>query len=64
TELLDEGVMLPAAAQGALAVQVREDDAAILALVAGIDNPASRAEVTAERSCLRRLEAGCQSPVG
>lgn len=64
TEALDASVMLPAAAQGALALEVRASDEEAIALVSVLDDPAARAEVTAERACLRRLEAGCQAPVG
>jgi hydroxymethylbilane synthase len=63
-EILDPDVVLPAAAQGALAVQIRSDDAAAARAVAVLDDPTCRAEVTAERACLRRLQAGCQAPVG
>jgi hydroxymethylbilane synthase len=63
TEVLDLAVMIPAAAQGALAVEVREDDEATRTMVAVLDDAASHAEVTAERACLRRLGAGCQAPV-
>jgi hydroxymethylbilane synthase len=56
-------LMLPAVAQGALAVECRADDAATLALVAPLDHAATRAAVTAERACLRRLEGGCQAPI-
>lgn len=64
TEVMDPDVMLPAAAQGALAVEVREGDVRVREMVAVLDDPATRAEVVAERACLRRLEAGCQAPVG
>jgi hydroxymethylbilane synthase len=64
TETLDTATMLPAAAQGALAVQVRADDEATRELVAPLDHAATRAAVSAERACLRRLGAGCQAPVG
>lgn len=64
TEALDVSVMLPAASQGALALEVRADDEEALALVSALDDATARAEVTAERACLRRLEAGCQAPVG
>ena len=64
SEWLEPAVMTPAAAQGALAVQTREDDDATNALVACLDHAESRSAVTAERACLRRLEAGCQAPVG
>lgn len=64
TEFLPPSVMLPAASQGALAVQVREDDAAVGDLVRALDHGVSRNCVGAERACLRALEAGCQAPVG
>jgi len=63
-EILPADVMLPAAAQGALALEIRADDEAAARLVGVLDDPVARAEVTAERACLRRLEAGCQAPVG
>lgn len=64
TEILDPDVLLPAAAQGALAVQIRTDDAVTADAVAVLEDPRTRAEVTAERACLRTLQAGCQAPVG
>jgi hydroxymethylbilane synthase len=64
SEWLEPSRMMPAAAQGALAVQTREDDETTNALVAHLDHAASHAEVRAERACLRRIEAGCQAPVG
>ncbi len=65
TETLDPIQMLPAPGQGALAVEVAASAASLAADVAGvIDDPASRATVTAERSLLRTLEAGCSAPIG
>ena len=64
TEILDPDVLLPAAAQGALALQIRANDDAAADAVAALDDARTRAEVTAERACLRRLQAGCQAPVG
>jgi len=64
TEILDPDVLLPAAAQGALALQIRAEDADAADAVAALDDPGTRAEVTAERACLRTLQAGCQAPVG
>ncbi len=64
TEELDPAVILPAVAQGALAVEVREQDEMTRSLVGILDDPVTRAEVTGERACLHRLEAGCQAPVG
>jgi len=63
TEFLPFDVMLPAPGQGALAVQVRADDAATLALVAPLDHAPTRAATTAERAFLRALGGGCQVPV-
>jgi hydroxymethylbilane synthase len=54
---------MPAPAQGALAVQVREGDA-IAALLAPIEHRPSRSAVEAERSFLRNINAGCHTPVG
>ncbi len=64
TELLDPIQVLPAPGQGALAVEVRVDDADTVAAVASLDDPDARACVTAERALLAELEAGCSAPVG
>lgn len=69
SELLEPQVMLPAPAQGALAIEVRRgslEDAELGWLVEALareDDSATRAAVTAERTLLRRLEAGCSAPV-
>jgi hydroxymethylbilane synthase len=65
TEVLDPLQMLPAPGQGALAVECRADDTELVAQVAAaLDDPATRAAVTAERRVLNELEAGCSAPVG
>lgn len=65
TETLDPLQMLPAPAQGALAVECRVDDVDTEHLLQSVlDDQASRAAVAAERAVLARLEAGCQAPVG
>ncbi|MFL6127610.1 MAG: hydroxymethylbilane synthase [Mycobacteriales bacterium] len=64
TELLDPLQMLPAPAQGALAVECRAADAELVAQLAALEHADSRAAVTAERSLLAALEAGCTAPVG
>jgi len=61
---LDPADFPPAAAQGALAVCARTDDAEAMALATALDDPAARVATTAERSFLRQLEAGCQVPAG
>jgi hydroxymethylbilane synthase len=64
TEILDPIQVLPAPAQGALAIECRSDDSATIELLAPIDDPDSRAVVAAERALLAALEAGCTAPVG
>jgi hydroxymethylbilane synthase len=61
-ERLPYEICLPAPGQGALAVQVREDDEAARALAAALDHLPDRQAVTAERSFLARLGAGCSVP--
>ena len=64
TETLEPVQMLPAPAQGALAVECRAGDTRLAALLAELDDADTRAAVTAERALLAELEAGCSAPVG
>jgi hydroxymethylbilane synthase len=65
TETLDPIQMLPAPAQGALAVECRVDDVDIEHLLRStVDDETTRFAVTAERALLAALEAGCSAPVG
>jgi hydroxymethylbilane synthase len=67
TQRLGVDLMLPAPAQGALGVEVRAADIESSWYAAGLralDDPATRSAVTAERSLLAALEAGCTAPVG
>lgn len=65
TELLDPLQMLPAPAQGALALECRADDLDTEHLLGAVlDHEASRCAVTAERAVLATMEAGCSAPVG
>ena len=57
-------LMLPAPAQGALAVECRYDDVVVLEALRRLDDAPTRAAVTAERALLAELEAGCSAPVG
>jgi hydroxymethylbilane synthase len=63
TETLDPLQVLPAPAQGALAVECRAGDARTRELVGRLEDPVARACVRAERSTLAALEAGCSAPV-
>jgi hydroxymethylbilane synthase len=63
TETIDPAVMLPAPAQGALAVECRADEPDMIEALAKLDHPATRAVISAERAFLSTLEAGCSAPV-
>jgi hydroxymethylbilane synthase len=63
TETLDPLQVLPAPAQGALAVECRTSDARTRELLGRLEDGAARACVLAERSTLSTLEAGCSAPV-
>ena len=62
---LEHGEMLHAPAQGALAVECREDDAETRRVLRTVvDDPVTRLEVAAERELLAHLEGGCTAPIG
>ncbi len=61
---LDPRKFLPACGQGALAIEIRDDNARTAGLLAPLDNARSRLTVTAERTVLKDLEGGCQAPIG
>jgi hydroxymethylbilane synthase len=56
--------MVPAAGQGALAVQVRSGDEETAATVRAINDEAAFAQLQAERACFTRLDASCSTPIG
>jgi hydroxymethylbilane synthase len=65
TEVLDPLQMLPAPGQGALAVECRAEDVALVDLLRSVlEDRAARCAVTAERQVLADLEGGCSAPVG
>ncbi len=64
TDFLSIDTVLPAPGQGALAIECAADDAALIAALGELDDPFTRVAVTAERSLLAALEAGCSAPVG
>lgn len=64
TDFLSIDTVLPAPGQGALAVECAAHDAALIAALGELDDPFTRVAVTAERSLLAALEAGCSAPVG
>ncbi|MFD7898049.1 hydroxymethylbilane synthase [Streptomyces sp. NPDC059743] len=64
TDFLPVDTVLPAPGQGALAVECAAVNVDLAALLSGLDDPHTRVAVTAERSLLAALEAGCSAPVG
>ncbi|GAA4561977.1 hydroxymethylbilane synthase [Planotetraspora kaengkrachanensis] len=64
SEIFDVDAMLPAPGQGALAVECLASRTDLIELLGVLDDPRTRAAVTAERSVLAALEAGCAAPVG
>ncbi len=63
-ELLDPVAFVPAAGQGALALEARADDGRARALAAALHDPEAALALRAERAFLARLGAGCQVPAG
>ncbi len=63
TETIDPLTVLPAPAQGALAVECRSDDLDLVRVLGALEHDDTRACVVAERALLAALEAGCSAPV-
>ena len=64
TQTLQPDAFWPAVAQGALVIQVREDDLPVRRAIMPLDDAASHRAVLAERSCLAALAGGCLAPIG
>ncbi|MDI6817605.1 MAG: hydroxymethylbilane synthase [Actinomycetota bacterium] len=64
TERIATEVMLSAVGQGAIAVEIRDDDDDMRELMRHLEDAQTRAAVIAERALLRELEGGCQIPIG
>jgi hydroxymethylbilane synthase len=63
TEYLDFDVMLPAVGQGALCIEIRQNDPVIGPIVTALDHPHTRSSVLGERAFLNRLGGSCQVPI-
>ena len=63
TAILTPEEMLPAVAQGAIGIEIRDGDAAIAELLAPLDDAATAVRVTAERACLAELDGSCHTPI-
>lgn len=64
TEYIDETVSIPAVGQGALGIEIRRDDRAARKIADSLNDRETSIAVRAERSFMRRLEGGCQVPIG
>ncbi len=64
TGVFDTDVMLPAAAQGAIGVEARADDTAVLDLLAALDDSTASLCIAAERAVLAALDGSCRTPIG
>ncbi len=63
-QVLPAKLMCPAAGQGALAVEIRENDSAVQRHVVFLDDKAARMTTTCERALLNKMGGGCQVPIG
>jgi len=63
-ECLDPSISLHAVGQGALGIECRQGDDAVLELLAGLEHRPTAERCLAERAFLRQLEGGCQVPIG
>ena len=62
-EYISFDICLPAIGQGALAIECRDDDPALLEQIVFLNDPETACEIDAERAFLTRLEGGCQTPI-
>jgi hydroxymethylbilane synthase len=64
TAILEPEESLPAVGQGALGIEIRSGNPELAALLAPLNDPATAACVRAERAMSRKLQGGCQAPIG
>ncbi len=64
SQIIPFETMLPAVGQGAMAIEIREEDAELQEILQVFDDEETRLCITAERAFLRTLEGGCQVPIG
>lgn len=63
-QVLEVDEILPAAGQGAIGVEMRADDADVMAMLSAIDHPDTTLRVSAERAVLAALDGSCRTPIG
>lgn len=64
SEVIPYDIMLPAVGQGALCIEIRENDEQIKGIIKVLQHFDTRFAVMAERTLLKRLQGGCQIPIG
>ena len=64
SQIIPFEIMLPAVGQGAMAIEIREDDKNLKEFLKVFNNAETEFCVTAERAFLRSLDGGCQVPIG
>lgn len=64
TENISYDICLPAVGQGAIGIECRADDEEILKIAGVLNDPDAADAITGERAFLRKLEGGCQIPIG
>ncbi|MDD2982112.1 MAG: hydroxymethylbilane synthase [Crocinitomicaceae bacterium] len=62
--VLDPTVVVPAPAQGVLALQIRENDQEMFAIMQNLNHPEVASKIAVERKVLNLMEGGCQLPLG
>lgn len=63
-EVVSVGELIPAPAQGALGIQIRENDTELFQVLQGINHPETAKEIEVERKVLSIFEGGCHMPLG
>lgn len=63
-QVVPSEILLPAVGQGVMAVEIRSDDKETAKMVAALNDASTESCILAERAFLRRLEGGCQVPIG
>ncbi len=64
TEIIDTNIMVPAVSQGAIGIEVRENDSLIETIMNGVNHDETMLVTTAERAYLKSMQGGCQIPIG
>jgi len=64
SQMLEVDDILPAAGQGAIGIEIRHSDEAVMSMLAAIDDPATTLCISTERAVLAALDGSCRTPIG